>query len=82
MQVSEISTLVNGLRAETFCQQMTSMKCFLKSLNTSSQGGILTMFYHVDLETVSTPQPVSRISWKSSRLKRKLSTPFLLSVNP
>lgn len=44
---------------------------FLKMLNTSSQGGLITMFYDQQLEEKEEPQMISLASWKSTRLKRK-----------
>ena len=44
---------------------------FLKLLNTSSQGGIITIFHDQRLETSEQPQMTSVVSWKSTRLKRK-----------
>ncbi len=44
---------------------------FLKMLNTSSQGGLITMFYDQRLEEKEEPQMISLASWKSTRLKRK-----------
>ena len=44
---------------------------FLKLLNTSSQGGVMTVFHDKKIETNSAPQMVSVATWKSTRLKRK-----------
>jgi len=44
---------------------------FLQLLNTSSQGGAITMYYDKKLETSHDPQKVTIASWKSTRLKRK-----------
>ncbi|CAL1148194.1 unnamed protein product [Cladocopium goreaui] len=44
---------------------------FLQLLNTSSQGGMITMFYDADLETKEDPQMITIANWKSTRLKRK-----------
>ena len=44
---------------------------FLQLLNTSSQGGAITMYYDKKLETSPDPQRVTIASWKSTRLKRK-----------
>ena len=44
---------------------------FLKLLNTSSQGGIITIFHDKNLETSTKPEMVTVASWKSTRLKRK-----------
>ena len=44
---------------------------FLQLLNTSSQGGAITMYYDKKLETSPDPQKVTIASWKSTRLKRK-----------
>ena len=42
---------------------------FLQLLNTSSQGGMITMFYDADLETKEDPQMITIANWKSTRLK-------------
>lgn len=44
---------------------------FLKLLDTSSQGGIITIFHDKKSETSSRPEMVTVASWKSTRLKRK-----------
>ena len=44
---------------------------FLQLLNTSSQGGMITMFYDADLEVKEEPQMITIANWKSTRLKRK-----------
>ena len=50
---------------------------FLQLLNTSSQGGAITMYYDKKLETSHDPQKVTIASWKSTRLKRKtVNNPF------
>ncbi|CAK9117550.1 unnamed protein product [Durusdinium trenchii] len=44
---------------------------FLQVGRTHSQGGHIVFAYHKNLETEQTPQPISVLSWKSSRLKRR-----------
>ena len=44
---------------------------FLKLINTSSQGGVITFFHDQKLETSTNPEMISIVSWKSTRLKRK-----------
>ena len=44
---------------------------FLQLLNTSSQGGMITIYYDKNLEVENTPQMMTVASWKSTRLKRK-----------
>ena len=43
---------------------------FLQVGRTHSQGGHIVFAYHKNLETEQTPQPISVLNWKSSKLKR------------
>eukprot|EP00435_Cladocopium_sp_Y103_P050254 s2395_g15.t1 len=65
------TTVFHKQKKGEFLKYENINEVFLQLLNTSSQGGMITMFYDADLETKSDPQMITIANWKSTRLKRK-----------
>ena len=72
-QHMEVHSFMNWRKKEQHGLMVSSLKIherFLQVGRTHSQGGYIVFAYHKDVETEQTPQPISLLSWKGSKLKR------------